>query len=73
MIILCSIHIRNTVYHFVHFRVLDLHAIFFDQLGVKGDVALRRKNGALSVEASSMSLQGDFIQARDYKARFVYM
>ena len=45
----------------------------FDQLGVSGDVALRRKNGALSVEAKSVSFNGDFLQAKAFKAGFVYM
>ena len=36
-------------------------------------MALRRKNGALSVEAKSVSFNGDFLQAKAFKAGFVYM
>ena len=44
--------------------------LFTHQLGPKGDVSLRRQNGALSVEATSMSFKGKFIQADAFKARF---
>ena len=40
--------------------------LFFCQLGLKGDVALRRKNGALFID-------GAFIQADAYKAGFVFL
>ena len=35
-------------------------------------MALRRKNGALSVQAKSVSIDGDFIQAKAYKASFFF-
>ena len=41
-----------------------------DQLGITGDVALRRKGGALSVEAKSVSVDGDFLQAKAFKVVF---
>ena len=43
------------------------------QLGVSGDVALRRKGGALSIEAKSLSVGGAFLQAKAFKAGFVCM
>ena len=41
-----------------------------DQLGITGDVALRRKGGALSVEAKSVSINGAFLQAKAFKVVF---
>ena len=37
-------------------------------MGIKGDVAMRRKNGALSLEAKSVSVKGAFFQAKAFKA-----
>ena len=50
-----------------------MHRGYFDQLGISGDVALRRKNGALSIEAKSVSFGGAFLQAKAFKAGFVRM
>ena len=47
------------------------HIFIWDQLGVSGDVALRRKNGALSIEATSASIDAAFVQAKALKAGFV--